>query len=87
MFNTKTYEKVLCGTKKATGNLHFDDIINGVVQLRGEDNQNWGIQKGNTFVKSVELCGGLGEWEEDTAGKVNSTLHILSIEECKLNDW
>ena len=87
MFNTKTYVKVLRGVKR-TENTNFDDIMNGVIQL---DVSVFGdylttIHTGDTYVRSVPLSGGYAGWDEDIAGKKTSTLHILFIQECDLQE-
>ncbi|GIS52630.1 MAG: hypothetical protein Ct9H90mP28_3460 [Paracoccaceae bacterium] len=88
MFNTKTYVKVLRSVQiTETENNPFDDIMNGVIQLDvtlGGYLTN--IHTGDTYVKSVALSGGYDNWDEDIAGKKSSTLHILFIEECDLQN-
>jgi len=83
MFNTKTYVKVLRGIQR-TANDNFDDIMNGVIQIFGDYQTT--IHTGDTYVKSVALSGGYAGWDEDIAGKKTSTLHILFIQECDLQE-
>ncbi len=87
MFNTNTYVKVLRGVQR-TENNPFDDIMNGVIQLDVSVLGGYltNIHTGDTYVKSVALSGGYDNWDEDIAGKKSSTLHILFIEECDLQN-
>lgn len=89
MFNTKTYVKVLRSVQiTETENNPFDDIMNGVIQLDVSVLGGYliNIHTGDTYVKSVALSGGYANWDEDIAGKKSSTLHILFIEECDLQN-
>lgn len=89
MFNTKTYVKVLRSVQiTETENNPFDDIMNGVIQLDVSVLGGYltNIHTGDTYVKSVALSGGYDNWDEDIAGKKSSTLHILFIEECDLQN-
>ena len=89
MFNTETYVKVLRSVQiTETENNPFDDIMNGVIQLDVSVLGGYltNIHTGDTYVKSVALSGGYDNWDEDIAGKKSSTLHILFIEECDLQN-
>ena len=69
---------------KSTGNMEiFDDIIKGQVQMHHPGDPRC-VKKGMTLTKSVELHGAEVGWDEDNAGQVNSTLHILEIGKCSL---
>ena len=73
---TKTYEAILVGKREVTGNNHFNDIIQGCVQLDSDNNLYSCFRENATYTEVTHISRG-----SENKACVTEVLTILELNE------